>query len=298
MKRAPALRHGDVVAVVAPGFAVRPRALRAGIAWLHAQGFEVEVGEHVLRRDGYLAGSDEQRAGDLNRALRDPRVRALWFARGGYGTARLLDRIDWQALERREPLLVGYSDATALFAALAPRARRICLYGPTVSELGDPGAFDAGSLLARLGGEPLRMRFGARQVLCAGRARGRLAGGNLTVLSHLMGTPRAPALRGRILLLEDVGEEAYRIDRMLEQLRSAGALAQLSGVLLGDFDAPPRKRFPPDRPLTRIFREFFEPLGVPVVRGLPFGHLAGKHTLPLGALASLDTRRGLLLSEP
>jgi len=292
----PFLRKGDTVAVVAPGFAVRPPALRAGIEALRRMGFEVRVGEHALSRHGYLAGTDAERLSDLNRALRDPKVGGIWFARGGYGTARLLDRVDWKALAQGPArVFVGYSDLTALFSPILRDSGSVCVYGPVVSELGDPRTYNPASLRAALGGESFCVSFPPARTLRAGRARGRLLGGNLTVLSHLLGTPHAPDLRGALVLLEDVGEEVYRIDRMLQHLTMAGALGQAAGIVLGSFRAPHRTRsFPPDRPLLEVVREALGTLGVPVVRGLPAGHVARKRALPLGAVASLDTRAGTL----
>jgi len=292
----PSLSEGDTIAVVAPGFAVRAGALRAGVAKLRSMRFEVRVGEHVLSRHGYLAGTDAERARDLNRAARDRKVRGIWFARGGYGTARLLDLLDWKELiEGPARVFVGYSDATALFSPILRHRGSACLYGPVVSELGDEMAYHAGSLRSHLRGEPSTLRFSPAQVIRPGRARGRLLGGNLTVLTHLLDTPHAPDLRGAVVFLEDVGEEVYRLDRMLQHLKMAGALDEVTGIVLGSFRPPPRKRsFPPDRPLLHVLREALGGLAVPVVRGLPVGHLSRKRTLPLGAVGILDTRAGTL----
>lgn len=289
------LSPGDAVGVVATGFAVRPRALAAGVEALRAMGLGILVGPSVLSRHGYLAGTDAERVADLNSALRDRRVRAVWFARGGYGSARILDEIDWAAFARDPKPLVGYSDVTAIMARALRHPRALCLHAPMVSELGDPRAFHRPSLRALLSGAPWSIPFGPSQVMRAGRVEGRLVGGNLNVLTHLLGTPHAPDFRGGVLFLEDVGEEVYRIDRMLTQLRASGALDQVVGVALGHFALPPRARsFPPDRPLLDVLRETFAPLGVPIVRGLPAGHRPGKRTLPLGARVRLDTRAGRL----
>jgi muramoyltetrapeptide carboxypeptidase len=276
------------VRVVATGFAVRPRELARGIATIESLGYAVRVGEHALERDGYLAGGDDARSEDLRAALADGEARAIWFARGGYGTARLLDRVSWKRLARAPKLLVGYSDLTALFAPAVEAGAR-CLYGPVVAELGRAGAWDRRSLCELLAGRPLRFRVRASDVVVPGRAAGTLVGGNLTVLTHLCGTPWAPRLDGRILFLEEVGEEAYRIDRMLTQLRSARVFHGLRGVLLGAFEVPRRRRFPPDRAWIASIRETFEPLGIPVIAGIPAGHLPAKRTLPLGGRALLDS---------
>jgi muramoyltetrapeptide carboxypeptidase len=154
-------------------------------------------------------------------------------------------------------------------------------------------------LRSLLRGEETTIRFGRRRVVAAGRAEGRLLGGNLSVLAHLLGTRHLPSFDGAVLVLEDVGEEVYRLDRLLNHLRMAGVFRKVGGVCLGSFDPPgARRRFPPDRPLSEPVKEFLGPLGVPVVTDLPFGHVAAKRTLPLGGRAVLDTRKGILRMEP
>ncbi len=285
--------------MLAPGFAPRPRALTAGLRRLERMGFRVVRGAALEAREGYLAGTDEQRADDLNTLLRRNDVRAIWFARGGYGTARLLERIDWAALRGRSKTLIGYSDLTALYSTVLRGPRRVCLYGPVVTELGDRRSYHLASLRSLLAGEPTALRFRRRQVVTEGRARGRLLGGNLSVLVHLLGTPFAPRLRGSVLLLEDVGEETYRLDRLLTHLRMSGELDGVRAVLLGSLDpAPSGREFPPDRPLAEVVRETFLPLGVPVVTGLPVGHVAAKRTVPLGGRAEVDTAAGTVRLWP
>lgn len=295
---APILERGDRVAVVAPGFAVPHEALDAGIARLRRMGFDVCEGRALREREGYFAGDDASRLADLSAALRDPAVRAVWFARGGYGTARLLDRLPWRAMRAAPKALIGYSDLTALFNPLLSRSAATCLYGPVVSELGERTAWDRRSLADALAGRPYELRVRRRDVLAAGRGEGRLFGGNLSVLVHLLGTRWFPDLEGAVLFIEEVGEAIYRVDRMLNQLRQSGALASLAAVLLGGFATPPRRRFPPDRALDDVLAETFLPLGVPVLRGLPAGHVAAKRTLPLGWNARVDGAAGRVRFSP
>lgn len=298
MKRA-LLSRGDHVGIVATGFAAPPDALGAGVAALERRGLVPVLFPHVLAVDGYLAGDDDARAGDLDAAVCDRALAAIWFARGGYGTARILDRFDLARLVRRPKLLVGYSDLTALFSALLSRTSTVCLHGPLVAELGRKAAFHAPSLAAALAGRETRRRVLARDVLRAGRARGRLMGGNLTVLCHLLGTRHMPDLRGAIVFLEETGEEAYRIDRLFQHLVMSGALSGVRAVVLGTFHAPPTARsFPGDRALDAVLRDHLLPLKVPVVCGVPAGHGPGKWTLPLGGTASLDTVAGFLAFDP
>jgi len=280
------------IGVVATGFAVRPDALDAGLHALRRMGFVPVEGSAARSRLGYLAGGDAARAADLQAVLDDPGLDAVWFARGGYGTARLLDRIDLGGFARRPKLLLGYSDLTALFAAILNRTRTVCLHAPMVAELGRKAAYHAPSLSAMLAGRDVSRRVAARDVLVPGRASGRLLGGNLTVLAHLLGTDGAPDLDGAILFLEETGEEAYRIDRLLDHVRRAGALSRVRGVLVGQMFVPKATRaFPPDRALKDVLTDHLGPLGVPVVTGFPAGHGDGKWTIPLGGAASVDTGR-------
>ena len=290
----PTLSPGDLVDVVSPSFAVLPERLHSGVAALAAMGFRVRLGRHALAQTGYFAGGDEVRLADLQVALDAEDSAAVWFARGGYGVARLLERVRFG----HPKVLIGHSDLTALLhrAALSGST---ALHGPFAAELGDPAAFHAPSLSAALAGRPLPLSFAPEQVLVPGFAAGPLLGGNLTVLAHALGTPFAPDTRGAVLLLEDVGEETYRLDRLLHHLRQAGMLAAVRAVLLGSFEAPPTRRsFPPDGDLEEVLSDVLLPLRVPVVRGLPLGHLPGKWTVPLGATAALDTREGRIVFEP
>jgi muramoyltetrapeptide carboxypeptidase len=293
------LTRGDRIDVVSPSFAVQRERLEAGVRALEAMGYVVRVGEHALDQDGYLAGPDAARLADLQRALDAPDSAAVWFSRGGYGVARLLDRVRLDGPGTQGKLLLGHSDLTVLLHAAAAGGRHRALLSPFAAELGEPEAFHRPSLLLALAGEPVTLPLAPASVLVPGRAAGRLVGGNLTVLAHGLGTPFAADTRGAVLFLEDVGEEIYRLDRLLQHLRLAGALEGVRAVLLGSLDAPPTRRaFPPDRDLTAVLREALEPLGVPVVRDLPLGHLPGKWAVPLLGEARLDTAEGILVVEP
>jgi muramoyltetrapeptide carboxypeptidase len=284
------LTRGDRIGVVAPAFAIRPDALDRGLGALRRYGFVPVEGSALRARDAYFAGPDAARADDLQAVIDDPGIRGVWFARGGYGTARLLDRLDLGPLKRRSKTLIGASDVSALFAAHLARARGVCLHGPFVSQLGRAGAFHRPSLAAMLAGRTISRRMRVGDVLVPGRAAGRLMGGNLTVLVHLLGTRHMPDLRGAVLFLEELGEEAYRLDRLLNHLRMSGALRGVRSVLLGHLLVPPTRRpFPPDRDVAQILRDHLAPLGVPVVTGIPAGHGEGTWTLPLGGHATVDT---------
>ncbi len=250
----------------------------------------MRVGQHVHGLHGYFPAEDRQRAADLNTMVQDRSVRAIWFARGGYGSARILPMVDWAALRRSGKTFIGYSDVTALALAALRKPGTVWLYGPVVTEIGLDRSCQKAGFRRLLAGKDDRLRFRKDQVLVPGKGRGRLLGGNLTVLTHLLGTPWMPSLDGAILALEDVGEEAYRLDRMLTHLRLSGSLDRVAGICLGRFDPPAaRRRFPPDRSLETVLRELLGDCKVPVVHSLPFGHIPGKRVLPLGCMATLDT---------
>ncbi|MDH3628825.1 MAG: LD-carboxypeptidase [Acidobacteriota bacterium] len=293
------LGPGATVGVVAPGFAVKRSEFRSGLKALQKMGFQTRVGESALSRQGYLAGSDEARADDLIAMMGQPDIDAIWFARGGYGAARLLDRLPWSRWRRRRPRpWIGYSDNTALLAV--GRQRGVCraFYGPVVTELHDSSSFHAGSLREALAGRRQDFAVEPRNVLCRGRASGTLVGGNLSVLTYLLGTPYQLRTKGHVLFLEDFGESCYHIDRMLTQWRQAGAFEGVRAVLFGTLKTTPRTHFPPDRKVKDVLRETFDPLGIPVCRGLPVGHLGKKRTLPFGATATVDTRARRVVITP
>lgn len=284
----PPLRPGDRVAVVAPAGPVRRASLLRGIAWLERRGYRVERAEHLLDRRGYLAGKDGDRLRDLNAALADPGLKAIWFARGGYGSQRILEGVDFSPLRAHPKSLIGYSDITAIQAAAWQTARLATLHGPMVSELADAGAYDAKALAEALSGAPLGFRFLRRSVLRAGRGEGPIVGGCLSLLVGLLGTPFDLDTRGAILFWEEIGEEPYRIDRMLATLRLAGRLRGLQGMLVGRLVGCRARRKAHDVPLSEILKDHLEGTDYPVVVDFPAGHARRKVTLPLGRRSRLD----------
>jgi muramoyltetrapeptide carboxypeptidase len=282
------LQSGARVALVAPSGPLRDeRDLERAVATTRAMGWEPVVGDYVLERDGYLAGGDEHRAADLNRFARDQSTDAIWCIRGGYGAMRLLDRLDYDAWRRSPKTLIGYSDITALHSAIGPRAELVTFHGPTArGELTD---FSEASLRAAVasGGEPCGEAPRA-SVITGGRARGPLVGGNLALVVSLLGTPYSRSFDGAILVLEDVNETVYRIDRMLTQLKLAGALRGLAGIAFGHFTEIPEEPSDEQRPLSDLLREVARDLGIPCLANIPLGHVADQWTIPLGAVGLLD----------
>ncbi|HKW49665.1 MAG TPA: LD-carboxypeptidase [Gemmatimonadaceae bacterium] len=290
LMRRPTLRAGARVALVAPAGPLRGDGdLARAQENVRALGCEPVVGAHVLARTGYLAGSDSDRLSDLNAALTDDAIDAVWCARGGYGAMRILDHIDYAAVRRRPKPLIGYSDITALHAAMSTRCELVTFHGPTARAQLTP--FSRASLERALAGDDSCGAAESAATLYGGRTRGRIVGGNLALLCALSGTPYKPDYRDTIVVVEDVSEAVYRVDRMLTQLRLAGDLPQCRGIVFGQFTDIPTDS--PEESLGRrtlesVLGEISELLKVPCIVGAPIGHIADQWTIPLGADAELD----------
>jgi muramoyltetrapeptide carboxypeptidase len=288
-------------------------ALQRGLARLRALGLVPTLTPHARGKlewpeGSALAASDDERLADLQAALRDPRYRAVFCTRGGYGVTRLLARLDFSPLVADPKPIVGYSDITALLAAAWSEARVVGFHGPMVATT---ATMDAGDECWRLQAELLMRHDCAPELpmsespraLHAGTAEGVLVGGNLTLVQALVGTHWQLDTRGAILFLEDVEEAPYRVDRMLTHLAHAGVLEHVTGIALGDFhveDTPLGSEHPP---MLQVLEERLAHLGVPVAHGFPFGHLPRSWTLPFGGRARLEAPRGdvpsrLVLLEP
>jgi len=275
--------------VVATAAAVEREHLERGVRELVKLGYRVKVSDHVLARDGILAGADYQRALELMRCFGDPGVRAIFAARGGYGSGRLLPLIDFDLVRRAPTIFLGFSDQTFLLNAIFKLAAMVCFHGPMVAKdlAGGIGARSASHLRRLLAGELDGFEMDAREVLHPGAAEGELIGGCLSIVAAMLGTPYAPDFAGKILLLEDTGEKAYRIDRMLVQLRHSGALSSVAGVVFGGMRSPQDEESQ-RRLIRRFAAEQTTGLGVPVLWGIEAGHGTENFTLPIGARARID----------
>jgi muramoyltetrapeptide carboxypeptidase len=283
------VQPGARVAVVAPAGPVPRETFAAGAAILGTR-YRLVYGDRIFARAGFLAGSDDERTAELAAALADPDVAAVICARGGYGLTRILDRLDAAAFARAPKPIVGFSDVTALLA-WAARAGVIGLHAPVVTQLGLLPAEDAAALFALLESPAPPPPLTGLQAIAGGTAEGRLVGGNLELVTRLVGTPWALALDGAVLLLEEIGERPYRIDRQLTQLRAAGALDRVAAVLVGDFVACVEKDCsPPDG--AEVIAERLGGLGVPVLTGAPIGHGPRNRAVPHGARVRVDGDAG------
>ncbi|GAA3850514.1 LD-carboxypeptidase [Streptomyces coacervatus] len=290
------LAPGARVAVVAPSGPVPEERVQAGLDVLRGWDLDPVVAPHVLDRHGelgYLAGTDADRAADLQAAWCDPSVDAVLCARGGYGAQRMVDLLDWEAMRAAGPkVFVGFSDVTVLHQAFATRLGLVTLYGPAAAGVDFiKNARAQEHLRATLfAPESVRTVTSGGTALVPGRARGVTLGGCLSLLASDLGTPHARAgARGGLLLIEDVGEQAYRIDRMLTQLLRTGWLDGVAAVALGSWD-----RCGPYEALRPVLVDRIGGLGVPVVEEFGFGHCAGALTIPFGATAELDADAGTL----
>jgi muramoyltetrapeptide carboxypeptidase len=311
------LSLGDTLGIVAPASAPPdPQAVDRAVAVLEELGFKIKLAPNVRKHHGFLAGTDRERADDLMRMFTDRKVDAVLCVRGGYGTARLLPRLDYRVIRANAKIFVGYSDITSLHCALLTQANLISFHGPMLNSdfvHAVMPKFTQQSFLRTLGAEHgpapsiSNISDGYRRrtitILRRGLAHGQLIGGNLSLLCTLIGTPWQPPFKGRILFLEDVGEQPYRFDRMLTHLLNCGLLQQVAGIAIGlnaDCADPKAKSGQEYRQtLEDVLKERLLPLKIPVVAGLPFGHVPHNATLPIGVRATLDAQHGsLLLTEP
>ena len=302
MIRPPALRPGDRVALVCPAGPVDEARIRTALDRCRALGFEPEPGRSIRARAGYLAGTDRERADDMAAAIAGDAA-AIWAIRGGYGTLRTLQELDLAPLVRRPRPFIGFSDNTAIQLALA-RLGMVSFHGPHAGHPHFPEATAEAfrrvlSDPAPAGRLPAGTEVDAPPVtLVGGVAEGPLMGGNLALLAATCGTPYQADTRGALLFIEDVGEPLYRIDRMITQLRLAGLLDDVAGIVLGEFTAMPepvlRAEARDEGCLEEVLHDLLAPLGVPVALGLPFGHGRENWTLPLGIRARFDADRGTL----
>ena len=273
--------------IFAPSSGFPEDRYRKGRAVLDELGFKVFEPDGLREQDGYLAGSDAHRVKIFHELLDNEQVDILWAARGGYGLHRILPLLDPNKIVQANKTIIGFSDICALHALSQSQANLISIHGPVVTQLGDLGDEDLIHLQAIVRQEWKDLEYIADgETLVAGMAEGPLLGGCLSVLTPLVGTPYLPNMSGAILLLEDVGEVTYRIDRMLTHLKLAGIFEQIGGLGLGDFHAC-KPRNPSEPTMAELLQDIFSDLSIPVLSGLPFGHGSRNRALPLGCTARL-----------
>ncbi|HWO75912.1 MAG TPA: LD-carboxypeptidase [Bacillus sp. (in: firmicutes)] len=296
LKKPKAIKKGDRIGLIAPSSPVsHPDRVEASVQKLEEFGFEVAVGESCYGQYGYLAGEDSLRAEDINRMFADPEIDAIVCIRGGYGTPRIIDQLDYEMIEKNPKLFVGYSDITTLHIALNQRCKMVTLHSPMPASdmLRDFDEYSAeGFLQAISSSEPLGEMKNPEgeevQCLVKGVATGPIVGGNLSLIAATIGTAYEIDTKGKLLFLEDTDEEPYSIDRMLSQLRLAGKLDDCNGIILGDWNNCVPKDAKPSLTLHEVFQDLLVPTGKPIICNFKAGHCKPTMTLPLGVEAILD----------
>lgn len=301
-----ALPRSGTIGIISPASPQRDSSrLERGIAYLESIGYRIELGPNALNiYGGYLAGTDQERLDDLHAMIRNPRIDAIFCARGGYGTPRMLDGLDYGLIRRHPKIIVGFSDITALQLALWKRLRFVTFSGmlPSV-DFADTVDAESEEWFWRVltSSRPLGTLRQSEPILRlrSGDAIGPLIPGNLTMISHVLGTPYMPTVKGAVLVLEDVGEDTYRIDRMLTQLRLAGALRDAAAVGFGSFTQSEKPvTATPHRPVEEVLSEFALCARGPVISHVMYGHQAKKLTLPVGIRARISGRlQGIQLMD-
>jgi muramoyltetrapeptide carboxypeptidase len=328
-----ALAPGDTVMIVAPAKYLSKERVELAKNRLEAMGYKVRIPENLYRKKGFLGGTDEERAAELMEAFRDPNVNAIFPGTGGYGTTRIVDRLDYDVIRKNPKILVGFSDITGLHIAINQKTGLVTFHSPnpewglgvdrnlmpfaakwfwrailakdyaTVGNersaagngtgSGNPRAAAGYTIFTHASNsnkaDKLFEEVPRPVTMRGGKGRGRLIGGNVSVLHALMGTPYEIETNGKILFLEDVGEAPYRVDRMLNTLRLAGKFDRVAGVILGQFTAREEEaKWDDDASIDDVLKDFFGKLNVPVISHFPLGHVRYNTTLPVGAMAELD----------
>ncbi|HBN82701.1 MAG TPA: LD-carboxypeptidase [Clostridiales bacterium] len=289
------LKKGDCIGLLAPSGPVDDTSvIHDMVEGLKNLGFFVKEAKCCYEKYGYLAGKDQERADDVNSFFQDKSIDGILCMKGGYGASRILDLLDYDAIAKNPKVFIGYSDITALHLALNKKCRMVTFHGPVGYDVA--GEFDAYTkaffLKAVMSDEPIGQMFNPQEreilFLYGGKAKGSIIGGNLSLVAGTIGTPYEIDTKGKLLLLEDIGEEPYRVDRMLMQLQMSGMLSDCNGIILGDW-----KNCDPEHPekslsLNEIFTDILLPLRKPIIHNVAAGHCKQKLTVPFGVEALLD----------
>jgi muramoyltetrapeptide carboxypeptidase len=291
--RPPRLKPGDTIGIVAPASPFDQKIFANGLKVIEAMGFQTRVPDAIFEKNGYLAGSDEHRAGLVMQFFEDPGVSALVCAKGGFGSLRILPLLDFDTIRQNPKVIVGHSDITALLAAITTKSGVVTFHGPLVTTLADAPERTRNMLRAAISSSSVvELKPTQGITLKPGRAKGRVIGGNLTTLCHMLATPFAPRFENHILFLEDRGEAHYRIDRMLFQIKLAGCLKGIVGLALGSFEDCGSLDG-----IFKIFEEHFKDIPAPILAGFEVGHGRQNMTIPFGLDATLDADKQILVFD-
>ncbi|MCD4722878.1 MAG: LD-carboxypeptidase [Desulfobacula sp.] len=286
MKRLFPLKSGDTLGVCAPSARFDIEKLNLGIQILENLGFKVKVPKEIFKKKRYLAGDDMLRASVINNLFLDPDIDGIICARGGFGAMRILDHLNWKRIKQNPKPFIGFSDSTAILLSIISETGTPVIHGPTVVSFATAQKETIDSFYKILMGSFDKIEITNGQIIKPGECTGVLKGGNISTISHLLGTRFQPDFKDSILFLEDIGEPAYKIDRMLTQMKMAGLFKGIQGVITGVF-----KDCDNDEYIEEILSEIFDPYNVPILSGLDSGH--GKVNLPLymGIDIEMDTKK-------
>ena len=289
------LMPGDTLGIVAPAGPFDLKKFMKGKAVLESMGFRTFFDEKIFQQHGFFAGTDVQRADQVNRLFADPAVQAIVCARGGYGSMRILPFLDFKIIQDNPKIFVGFSDISVLLFILHARCSLVTFHGPVVTTLANAGKQTIGAMRRVMtSNKHLELKPEKGIVIKPGVSSGVVVGGNLTTLCHLVGTPYTPRFNEMILFLEDRGEAPYRIDRMLIQMKLSGCFEGLKGLFLGSFEACGKRD-----DIFHIIEEVFKEVNIPILSGFEIGHSRINITIPMGLRATLNTnRRVLTFHEP
>ena len=298
-----ALKKGDIIGIIAPSGIASEESIYKSKRTMESWGYKVRFGRSCFSKHGYLSGEDSLRAFDLNNMFQDDSIAGIICLRGGFGATKILDYINYDMIKKTPKIFVGFSDITALHIALNQRCKLTTLHGPMAVNIGDGLEDYSRECLIKAITQPRPLGLISNpattpiEILVEGEATGAITGGNLTMITATLGTPYEIDTRGKLLLIEEIGEEPYRVDRMLTQLAQAGKLKEASGFIIGDFKNCEAKKPSEGLCIQNIFQEIILSLRKPTIGKLKIGHCIPNITVPLGVKAYINASEGQLIIE-
>lgn len=295
------LFQGDTIGIISPAGPVNSEDLRKGIPFFTKLGLRVQLGRHVEQIHGYFAGTDEERLADFHEMIASPHIKAIFCARGGYGTAKIVPYLDYKLIQRNPKIIWGYSDITYLHTAIRKMTGLVTFHGPMVASDIAKEDFDSLSkIMFQQLFQPTSLTYTEHisplHIISPGKAEGVLVGGNLSVLRSTIGTPYEIDVKDKILFIEDIGEDPYKVDSMLQQLVLSGKLEEARAIIIGDFSEADTEIH--SFTMEEVFRHYFSDINIPVMGGFKIGHCFPHFAVPLGVKASICTERKQLTILP
>ncbi|RIJ67867.1 LD-carboxypeptidase [Rummeliibacillus sp. POC4] len=291
-RRPPRLHKGDTVGIIAPSSPPNIERLTKALDFLDELGLHYVLGNTVQLHNHYLAGTDQERAQDLQEMIEDPTIKAIFCASAGFGAARIADKIDYLLLEENPKIFWGFSDITFLHTAIGMFSDIVTFHGPTLSSIGRENVMERTKHMFEQLFQPAEIHYDESisplTTICGGAARGEITGGNLTLIANSLGTKFEIDTAGKILLIEDIGLEPAQIDGLLNQLRQARKFEQVKGIVIGEFTEIHPREYEDSPSLDELFESYFKDLNIPVVSGFKIGHCEPNVGIPLGVDVLLD----------